>query len=188
MKRINNKNSINLPETLSSELVVNARYYALKCHTQTNHLYDGKPYETHLKMVVNYAIKYSFLVNKKSLEKVIASAWTHDVIEDCRETYNDVKDKLGIQIAKITYALTNEKGKTRKQRANKKYYEGINRTPYATYIKLCDRLANILYSKEQKSSMIEKYREEHINFRKKLYSIEYHPMWEELDSLLNQNH
>ncbi|MBR1412444.1 MAG: hypothetical protein IJ577_04880, partial [Prevotella sp.] len=44
------------------------------------------------------------------------------------------------------YALTNEKGRTRAERAGEKYYQGIRETPYAPFVKLCDRLANITYS------------------------------------------
>ena len=46
----------------------------------------------------------------------------------------------------ITYALTNDKGRTRAERAGEKYYQGIRETPYAPFVKLCDRLANITYS------------------------------------------
>ena len=46
----------------------------------------------------------------------------------------------------IVYALTNDKGRTRAERAGERYYQGIRQTPYAPFVKLCDRLANITYS------------------------------------------
>ena len=46
----------------------------------------------------------------------------------------------------MVYALTNEKGRTRAERANDKYYQGIRETPYAPMLKLADRLAHISYS------------------------------------------
>ena len=46
----------------------------------------------------------------------------------------------------IVYALTNEKGRNRAERANEKYYEGIRETPYAPFVKLADRLANTSYA------------------------------------------
>ena len=55
-----------LVAALSSELVTKAKNYAIKCHTETNHKYDGKPYETHLQMVVDYACKSK----KKPVQKV----------------------------------------------------------------------------------------------------------------------
>ena len=48
--------------------------------------------------------------------------------------------------AEIVYALTNEKGRTRAERAGEKYFLGIRETPYAPFVKLADRLANTTYS------------------------------------------
>jgi hypothetical protein len=48
--------------------------------------------------------------------------------------------------AEIVYALTNDKGRTRAERAGEKYFKGIRTTPYAPLVKLADRLANITYS------------------------------------------
>lgn len=173
-----------LAATLTSELVIKAKRYALKCHTETNHTYDGKPYETHLQMVVDYACKYASLIDDEALEIVLAAAWTHDTIEDCRQTYNHVKAELGIQVAEITYALTNEKGRTRRERANSIYYEGIRQIPFAAYVKLCDRLANVKYSKDNGSSMIDAYRKEHKHFRTELLVAGFQLMWDELEELL----
>jgi len=63
------------------------------------------------------------------LSACMTACWGHDLIEDCRVSYNDVKDALGQEAADIIYAVTNEKGKNRKERANDKYYEGIRNTP-----------------------------------------------------------
>ena len=99
-------------------------------------------------------------------------------------TYNDVKEVLGVEIAEVTYALTNEKGKSRKQRANDKYYEGIRNTPLATFVKLCDRLANVSYSKQQGSSMLDAYRKDQEYFTAQLYDAEFDVMFSELNDLL----
>ncbi|MEK6884240.1 MAG: phosphohydrolase, partial [Nanoarchaeota archaeon] len=71
-------------------------------------------------------------------------------------------------VADIVYAVSNEKGKNRKQRANDKYYEGIRRTPFATFVKLCDRLANVTYSLDTNSKMFSVYQQEHDDFIKQL--------------------
>jgi hypothetical protein len=42
--------------------------------------------------------------------------------------------------------LTNDKGRTRQERAGEHYYQGIRETPYAPFVKLCDRTANMTYS------------------------------------------
>jgi hypothetical protein len=98
----------------------------------------------------------------------LRAAWGHDLIEDCRVSYNDVKEILGQEAADIVYAVTNEKGKNRKERANDKYYEGIRETKGAVFVKLCDRIANVQYSKMTGSRMFEMYRKENDNFIEKL--------------------
>src|ERR1035437_2953257 len=145
-----------------------AKNHAIKCHLGTCHEYDGKPYTLHLRMVEAYALKYKHLVPLDHFDNILAGAWLHDVQEDCRQTYNDILEITNFEVAEIVYALTNEKGKTRKQRANDKYYEGILETPFAVFVKLCDRLANVAYSKTQKSSMFDKYKSEHNEFVKSL--------------------
>ena len=166
------------------DLTIKAYSYAVRCHTETNHLYDGQPYERHLEMVVYYANKYLHLIPEKHRQTVIAACWAHDVIEDCRQTYNDVKAELGQDVAEIVYALTNEKGKTRKQRANDKYYMGILTTQYASFVKICDRLANVNYSIRSESSMIDAYRKEQNDFYAWLFSGSTAPMLVELNNIL----
>jgi hypothetical protein len=81
-------------------------------------------------------------------------SYFHDSIEDARLTYNDVMKRAkqwmtpekALMATEMVYALTNDKGRTRAERAGEKYYEGIRQTPYAPFVKLCDRLANVTYS------------------------------------------
>jgi (p)ppGpp synthase/HD superfamily hydrolase len=97
-------------------------------------------------------------------EACMVATFGHDLIEDCRVSYNDVKEHLGQESADIVYALTNDKGKNRKERAGEKYYSGIRNTPGAVFVKLCDRIANVQYSKMTKSRMFEMYKKENIDF------------------------
>lgn len=149
------------------------RNYAGRCHRIVNHRYDDMPYEdSHLGSTVEYAKKYAGLLAKvfpdsprETIELAVLACWPHDTIEDTRQTVNDVKRVCGIQIAEIVYACTNEKGRNRKERANAKYYKGIRRTHLASYVKACDRLANIKHSftKSQynkNGGMMEVYRKE----------------------------
>lgn len=161
-----------------------AKSYAINCHAKTNHYYDDYPYEVHLRKVNFYANKFIHLVDIEDQQDVLAASWTHDVIEDCRQSYNDVKNNCNEQVAEITYALTNEKGKTRKERANDKYYEGIRNTKNATFVKICDRMANISYSKENGSKMFEMYKKEEKNFEEKLYDEKYKEMFDEIQEMI----
>jgi (p)ppGpp synthase/HD superfamily hydrolase len=164
-------------------MIEKAKNYAIECHNTTGHLYDGKPYEIHLQMVFDTAKKFIYLIPAEAQENVLAACWVHDVIEDCRQTYNDVKAKTNETIAELAYALTNEKGKTRKERANNKYYKDIRETPFATFIKVCDRIANYEYSKQQGSRMAELYEKEMSHFLNILYDAKYEYLFNYLMSI-----
>jgi (p)ppGpp synthase/HD superfamily hydrolase len=143
--------------------------WIFKQHRSTNHFYDEYlPYEFHLNMVARVAKDFAHLISWDARESVELAAYGHDLIEDTRVSYNDVVEVLGIDVAKIIYAVSNEKGKTRKERANEKYYAGIREIPFATFVKLCDRIANVQYSKMTKSKMFEMYKKENDHFMKEL--------------------
>lgn len=162
-----------------------AAEYAIKCHTETNHKYNDKPYTYHLEEVVNVCLRFVALVPEEDHQNVISACWCHDVIEDCRQTFNNVKQATNLEVAEIVYALTNEKGKNRKERANDKYYEGIRKTPNAVFVKLCDRIANIEYSKAEGSSMFAMYQKENKEFIKSIYDSQYLDMFFYLKMLVN---
>ena len=113
--------------------------YAVTAHEQTLHRYDGAPYSVHLAMAAHYADMFSYLLPEEKRDYVLSAVWLHDTIEDCRITYNDLKKVFGAEIAEMVFAVTNNRGRTRDERADEDYYRGIRNTPYATFIKLCDR-------------------------------------------------
>lgn len=149
-------------------MVKKAFEYAERQHRITNHEYDGKPYTVHLEMVFYTGIKFIQLAPKNWHETLLAACWLHDVIEDCRITYNDLVGDFNPTVANLVYAVTNEKGKNRAERANDTYYEGITSQENAVFVKLCDRIANVEYSKNNKSSMFDKYKKENKDFITKL--------------------
>lgn len=171
--------------------------WCIEQHRNTNHYYDKYlPYEFHLRMVVEAAKDFIKIIEQiadgdidSAIEAVILACWGHDLIEDTRTSYNDVKVVLGETTADMIYAVTNEKGKNRKERANSKYYEGIRNTHYAIFVKLCDRIANVQYSKMTKSRMFEMYKKENIEFEKMLGRYTdgkvYEPMFVYLSNLFN---
>ncbi len=154
------------------DYIINPIEWCLEQHKKTNHFYDKYlPYEFHLRMAVNIFKKFEYLLPKDDnfRTQCFYATYGHDLIEDTRTSYNDVKKILGTKAADIIYAVTNEKGKTRKERANNKYYEGILNIPGALFVKLCDRIANVEYSKMVQSSMFNMYKTEHKDF---LYSLQ----------------
>ena len=126
-------------------------------HDSVNQKYNATlPYGYHLDMVARYAADYGHevLANAADLLPVLFGAYFHDSIEDARLSYNDVtrraaafmNDAQAYMAAEIVYALTNDKGRTRSERAGERYYAGIRATPYAPFVKLCDRAANTAFS------------------------------------------
>lgn len=136
-------------------------------HRNANHYYEKYlPYEFHLRMVVQVCKDFSHLIKMIPAEPIVCemASWGHDLIEDARVSYNDCVKILGKPAADIIYALTNEKGRNRAERANEKYYEGIRNTDGAAYVKLCDRIANVQFGKMTKSRMVEMYKAENQKF------------------------
>ena len=129
---------------------------AHRAHHLVNHHYDGShPYGHHLDMVADEVMKYGHEVttSEDDIPPLLFGAYFHDAIEDARLSYNDLMSvarelmtedmaKTGVEIA---YALTNDKGRTRAERAGAKYYQGIRTTPFAPFVKMADRLANAKY-------------------------------------------
>ena len=167
-----------------------AQHLAIKWHDDVNHQYDEERYGYHLKMAAEVAEKFKHLIPKKDWDDVLAACWLHDTMEDCRKTYNDILKLFNEQIAELVYAVTNEKGRSRKDRANNKYYTGIRRTKYATFVKMCDRIANVTYgldkSWKDQNRMVDMYRKENENFKKKVYVLGYDEMFNYLDDLLDE--
>ena len=159
-----------------SFIAIAKRYYswiscmekaAFRIHEDVNQKYDYVlPHGFHLKMTASYVSRYGYLMAECEADVLIlyAAAYLHDTIEDARMTYNDVvkfiRDfregdivlpedllhRIEEQVPDIVYALTNEKGRNRKERADERYYKGIRETRFASFIKMCDRLANIQYT------------------------------------------
>ena len=167
---------------------------------------DNLPYSFHLKAVESQGEKFIHLVDNilvinpdnvysKSfpfLEAVRISLCAHDIIEDGRFTYNDVKTLItkkfnnhiaGEVVANIVYCVTDEKGKDRGERKNKKYYQELKENKLAVFIKLADISANTLYSKLTGSSMYEKYKKEFPAFKEKVYVEEYKEFFDYVENL-----
>jgi len=166
MKKIDFEKCLSRMAPIESDI----RDRAGKIHRDVNQFYGFKPYSYHLNQVAACVTRYlsSILSDEEDILPVLFAAYFHDSIEDARLTYNDVRkiaseymDKeQSFLAAEIVYALTNEKGKNRKERANDKYYEGIRTTPYAPLVKACDRLANYSFAKEHSDHMAKCYAKE----------------------------
>ena len=133
------------------------RQSAHDLHQSVNQTYGGDlPYGFHLDMVVHGVADFGHLVcaREEDVLPLFFGGYYHDSIEDARVTYNDVMniarqwltEEQALMATEIVYALTNDKGRTRAERAGEKYYQGIRETLYAPFVKLCDRLANVTFT------------------------------------------
>ena len=141
----------------NQETILAIRDAAFALHASVGQTYSGQlPYSYHLGMVADAAMKYGaeVVMDEQDILPVVFGAYYHDSIEDARLTYNDVtkvakqfmNESQAIMATEVVYALTNDKGRTRAERAGEHYYAGIRATPYAPFVKLCDRLANMTHS------------------------------------------
>lgn len=167
-------------------------------HRETNHMYAGYlPYEFHLRLTVKTAKDFLFLPLNVEAQVLIDACAGHDLIEDARQSYHDVivgletcdqqwNNRYAVMIADTIYAVSNEKGKNRRQRANEKYYAGIRETRYAKFVKMCDKIANVKYSALM-ADKLQMHKDEHEYFLSQM-QLEplYQPMLTVLEQLLNQ--
>lgn len=172
-----------------SEERLSFKAWCIEQHRKTNHFYDKIiPYEYHLEMVVR-EIEHHLDIAKNDRnfnntypvtvlgfnpiverEILIKGGWGHDIIEDTRNTYNDVISAgSGYEAAEIIYALTDDKGKDRAERGNDEHYKKLVKVPGAAFVKFCDRIANVKYSRFSGSSMFKKYEKENMKFMDRCY-------------------
>lgn len=141
--------------------------------------YDGLPYSFHLEMTVSFAIKYLYLIPKEDAEIVIASCWLHDIIEDCQVSKNEIVKVSDVRVADIVVALSKKKNQSILT-----YYRTIANTPLASFVKICDRFANLSYSREKKNyKMLSKYYDEMPVFVNVLYEPVYEIMIQDIKKI-----
>lgn len=169
-------------------------------HKETNHFYDGDiPYRLHLDLVYRVAQQYrnvAPVIFGGGIYLIKSCCYGHDLIEDTRTTYNDIMVALqrdgqlnsdAIIVADVIKACTNyNRGKNRLERMPDFVYADIRTTPGATFIKLCDRIANIEFSVLTGSRMLDVYRKENEHFIEKLYNSDYEIMFSKIRKLLEK--
>lgn len=171
---------------IPGSMVRDARALALRAHSESNHHYGDLPYAAHLSDVAGLAISFIDLIEDPELRDVaVASAWLHDAIEDARLSYNDIKKVVGRDVVEVVFYVTTNKGRTRDERADASYYQGIKDRDLALFVKLCDRLANALNANDDATAvMLNVYRTEYSHFEAELRDGRFAPIWIALDWLI----
>lgn len=86
---------------MKTKLIQKAKEFARECHKGQVRKDGINPYIKHPEAVVNLLLK----VGVRD-EKILASAWLHDVVEDCNITLNKIQEEFGLEVAKIVDILT----------------------------------------------------------------------------------
>lgn len=113
-----------------------AKWWASAAHA--GQLYEENlPYDFHLDKVVQTATAFGLTDSV-----FLCACRLHDVMEDTRKSYNDVMRDFGEEVAEMVYAVTDERGRNRKER-HEKTYPKTRAHGRAVALKLCDRIANV---------------------------------------------
>jgi (p)ppGpp synthase/HD superfamily hydrolase len=150
-----------------------------------NQKYAGAlPYSCHLKWVASNGKKFLHLIDEGDRNLAIAGCYGHDLIEDARMTYNDIKQLWGFELAEIIYACSEEKGRTRSERHSADFFMNLSTNDIAIFVKLCDIAANVKFSMLDNSSMLVKYQLEFGQVKDYLYTPKYEVLFEYIEKLL----
>lgn len=154
---------------------------------------DRLPYSMHLKFVQAQANRFMHLIEYKMLmpysrvtshNLIQMSIAGHDLIEDARVSYNQIKDLTGTDVAEVIFLCTEMRGRNRAERHNEQYLVELAKNELAVFVKLCDIIANVLYSILTNSTMLKKYQAEYPEVRRHLYHQKYNEMFVYLEGLL----
>lgn len=163
-----------------------AKHYAFRSHIDTLHYYGDFLYTFHLQGVRNVGVRFKHLVPAEDWNDIEGSLYTHDVIEDARQTYNNVLEATNKKVADGAYALTEEKGHDRAERSPERYHQGIMALKNGEFRKLCDTIFNVENSLRTGHSMYKKYQKEFSKIQSRMWTegTPFQPMWDHLAQLL----
>jgi len=137
--------------------LIKVEKYAEKCYDDANCRYGDGSYMIHIRMVVDFITKHGdvFKTVKDGID-TIGAAYCHDLIEDAKQTYNDICKIAGKDVADITLGVTDVPAENRLM----KHLLTMGKTvkDYRSIIlKMADIYCNAKYSKESGNSMYTKY-------------------------------
>ena len=154
------------------------------------------PYSFHLDLVATNTMRFKHLLGVNNLNVALMGALGHDLIEDARVTYNDIKQldlrseghmPISERVADVIYACTELRGRNRGERHGGEYIQGLKDNRLGLYVKLCDIGANVGFDVLTNSSMVKKYREEFPKLKEKLYRDEFDELFVYIEKLLTLN-
>lgn len=174
------------------KVIILASDYAYKEHFKANSKYDGGPYGQHLEDVYFWAEYFIHLVPKNKRASVLAACYTHDLIEDCNCTKEEISKAVGDKyVGELTQLLTTKNYPTHEERMNEEYYKQVYSDKNALFIKLCDRLANVSFKNHYKinhkgKKILQRYKKEYPEFKHNLYYMKYHEIFKLIEEYLHE--
>ncbi len=176
------------------------RNYAQDCYDKSNCQYgEGNNYFVHINMVYDiiHAHKGIFIDDNESEENdftiTLAAALCHDILEDTKESYNDIAKICGKNVADVVLAVTDVPADNRLMKHLLTMHKTV-KDYRAIILKMADILANATYSRLQGSSMYAKYVNEYA-YRRPIFkmALEWHKhsvdmyfvqqLWDKLDEV-----
>lgn len=123
-------------------LILKAAKFAREKHAGTfrKHSIPPKPYFTHVAAVAGRVAGWA------EDDETVAAAFLHDVIEDCKVTYEELADKFGEKVADIVLRLTNPSKVIKAPRQIRKQMDAEHmekQPPVVQRIKMEDRCHNL---------------------------------------------
>ena len=120
----------------------------------------GIPYSFHLRMVEEQVRKFGNLLPTGYILALMGAAG-HDLIEDARVTYGDLRSMVSEDICEIIFLCTEMRGRYRADRKNDAFYEDLKTNKIAVFVKLCDIIANVKFGFLENSKQFQRAKEEY---------------------------
>jgi (p)ppGpp synthase/HD superfamily hydrolase len=148
---------------------IDLRNEAHQIYLKANNLYDSKDYFVHIEMVEDLLIKHKKIFKLESdYNNTIIASWFHDVIEDCSTSYEDILEISNNDAAAIVLAVTDVPAENRLVKHLLTMIKTV-KDYRAIVLKLCDILANTVYSKEHCNKMYFRYVKEY-EYRRPIFT------------------
>ena len=169
--------------------------YAQRCYDEANCEYGmGQNYFVHIDMVIENLLKYCrVFTSVEDATNTLYAGFTHDLMEDAKQTWNDINKVCGKEIADITLSVTDVPAENRLMKHLLTMGKTV-RDHRAIILKMADMLANATYSRDTGSSMYKKYVAEY-EYRRPIFqmALAWHKdylnqvpldeLWKELDEV-----
>jgi len=138
-------------KTNSLPLLKQATDLAFRVHEKQIRKGSGIPYVNHLCEVTSRVTHYLWAVEGKSFEKalgmskdeILSAAMLHDYIEDCNASFGTVKDKFGMNVAKVVLQCSRSANKEHKEGKYEFLESFHNKSLASVLIKIADRYCNV---------------------------------------------